>query len=326
VDWKVANATAMLRAVQIHRDLGIDRTGYVDVFAALNKAGIECMGKPLGRLFGFYYAASDGGPAALLNAGLDEIALRHTAAHELGHHAFDHGSRSDTDLDLAGALPGRAWTTEEMQAESFAAWFLMPPPAVQAAMRRVGVNQVDTPEEVYELARWLGTSYAGTVRQLLRLKVIRRQTAEKWARVVPSRIRARLYGTPPPRPSSHVFALRPQAHGGVLHVSAGDLIAPLFSGSVEQLPCGLQFADSDEDASDRHESETAGLFGAGEVVPLPVEVTDRFTTAAVFTLLVPGHEEPFAVTLVPAPRRFGIDKVWGVQQEPDTVEHISDDQ
>ncbi len=324
VDWRVANATAMMRAVQVHRDLGIDRAGYVDIYAALKTAGIECMGKPLGRLFGFYYAPVDGGPAALLNAGLDEIALRHTAAHELGHHAFDHGSRSDTDLDLADTLPGRAWTTEEMQAESFAAWFLMPLPAVQAAMRRIGVDRVDGPDQVYELARWLGTSYAGTVRHLQRLKMISRQTAQKWARVVPGRIRARLYGAPAPQASSHVFALRPQAHGGVLHVSAGDVIAPQFTGSVEQLPCGLRFVDSDAGAADNDEAESAGLFGLREIFPLAVEVTDELTTAEVLNLAVPGHEELFAVTLVPACRRLGIDKVWGTQPEPDTVGHDSD--
>jgi Zn-dependent peptidase ImmA (M78 family) len=326
VNWQVANATAMMRAVQVHRDLGIDRTGYVDVFAALKDAGIECMAKPLARLFGFYYAPRDGGPAALLNADLDEITLRHTAAHELGHHAFDHGSRADTDLDLAETLPGRAWTTEEMQAESFAAWFLMPPPAVQAAMRRMGVNRVDGPEQVYELARWLGASYAGTVRHLLRLKTISRQTAEKWARAVPGRIRARLYGAPTPRPLSHVFTLRPEAHGSVLHVSAGDVISPRFSGSVEQLPSGLRFPAPAKGAPDNNGAEAAGLSGRREVSPLAVEVTDRFTTAAVLRLLVPGHEEPFVVTLVPAARRFGIDKVWGAQQAPETVRPDKDDQ
>src|SRR4051812_12910561 len=110
----------MLRAPQVHRDLDIDRGSYVDVFAALEKAGIFCLGRALPRLFGFYYAASDDGPAVLLNATLDEIHLRHTAAHELGHHFFDHGTRSDTNLDIAGAQPGRGWTPVEMQAESFA--------------------------------------------------------------------------------------------------------------------------------------------------------------------------------------------------------------
>jgi Zn-dependent peptidase ImmA (M78 family) len=324
VDWWVANATAMMRAVQVHRDLDIDRAGYIDVFAALKTAGVECMGKPLGRLFGFYYAPVDGGPAALLNANLDEIALRHTAAHELGHHAFDHGSRSDTDLDLAETMPGRAWTTEEMQAESFAAWFLMPPPGVEAAMRRIGVDRVDGPDQVYEVARWLGTSYAGTVRHLLRLKKISRQTAEKWSRVAPSRIRARLYGAHPPQPSSHVFALRPQARGGVLHVSAGDVIVPQFTGSVEQLPSGLRFVDSDAGAADNDEPEASGSFGLHKVFPLAVEVTDQMTTAEVLRLVVLGHEEAFAVSLVPACRRSGIDKVWWARLEPDAVGHDSD--
>src|SRR5436190_7154214 len=116
MNWQIANATAMQRAPQVHRDLDIDRTGYVDVFAALRVAGVDCMTRPMPKLFGFYFGPDDDGPAMLLNASLDEIGLRHTAAHELGHHVFDHGSRADTDLDIAGLQPERVWTDVEKQA------------------------------------------------------------------------------------------------------------------------------------------------------------------------------------------------------------------
>jgi Zn-dependent peptidase ImmA (M78 family) len=315
VNWNEANATAMMRAPQVHRDLEVDRSGYVDVFAALTTAGLVCHAREMPRLFGFYLSSADDGPAVLLNANLDEATLRHTAAHELGHHVFDHGSRADTDLDVAGALPGRVWTPEEMQAESFAAWFLMPLPAVEAAMRQVGIARFDSPEQAYELAQWLGTSYAGTVRHLGRLRKISRKVADSWGRLAPGRVRARLYGEAPAR--SRVLVVRPQAHGGVLHVAAGDVVAPLLPGAVERLPVGLRFSGDVGARPDTIDAPGPVILDLGTSGHRVVEVTDQFTDAATLELRVPGHDELFAVTLVPTPRRFGIDKVWATQQHSD---------
>ncbi|MDW5327192.1 ImmA/IrrE family metallo-endopeptidase [Plantactinospora sp. KLBMP9567] len=324
MNWNVANATAMLRAPQVHRDLGIDRSGYVDVFAALRTAGLDCHARKLPRLFGFYFSPADNGPAVLLNANLNETTLRHTAAHELGHHVFDHGSRADTDLDVAGALPGRAWTPEEKQAESFAAWFLMPPPAVEAAMRRAGITRFDSPEQAYELAQWLGTSYAGTVRHLGRLRKISGRVAASWSRMAPGRVRTRLYDGAPAR--SRVLTVRPQAHGGLLHVSAGDVIVPLLAGAIDRLPVGLRLTADTSVRPGNVEPAGPGVVDFDDADRLAVEVTDQFTETSTLELQVSGHDEPFTITLLPTPRRFGVDKVWTAQQDDDASGSGTDDQ
>lgn len=322
MDWQIANATAMLRAPQVHRDLGLDRATYVDVFAALRAAGVDCQARPMQKLFGYYFGPKDDGPAVLLNASLDEISLRHTAAHELGHHVFDHGSQADTDLDIAGLQPQRIWTAAEKQAESFAAWFLMPPPAVDAALQRIGIEQVQQPEQAYEVARWLGTHYVGTVRHLRRLKKINARAAAAWPRVSPQRLRVRLYRPTPESPGSHLFMVRPSAQGGVLHVAVGDLLLLPSGARVTELPEGLVPADPD---AWRTEGTVGGVPGLGGQSNLAVRVTERFLRSSALSFIVPNHDL-VSVTVVAPVRRLGAAVAWGgadAQDHPRTAEHDS---
>ncbi|GAA3123412.1 ImmA/IrrE family metallo-endopeptidase [Nonomuraea salmonea] len=135
MNWDVAHRVASMAAVQAHRDLGVDRLQYVDVYAALRRAGVIGMARPMARLFGVYVSPQDNGPAVLLNENLDIIAQRHTAAHELGHHRLGHRSAYDQELDRATRWGDGTWPDEEKIAEAFAAWFLMPP-AVRASSAR----------------------------------------------------------------------------------------------------------------------------------------------------------------------------------------------
>lgn len=321
MNWQTANATAMLRAPQVHRDLGVDRTGYVDVFAALRAAGVDCLTRRMPKLFGFYFAPEDNGPAVLLNASLDEIGLRHTAAHELGHHVFDHGSRADTDLDIAGLQPQRSWTVVEKQAESFAAWFLMPPPAVDAALRRIGIEQVQQPEHAYEVARWLGTYYAGTVRHLHRLHKIDAKAAASWPRVPPQRLRARLHRPTLERPTSHLFVIRPSSQGGELHVAIGDLLLLPPDARLTHLPDGLVSADTDACSPGAVLDWTAEPGGRSS---LSVEVTEGFRSSSTLSFVVSG-DDLISVTVVAPVRRFGAPDAWGCADEPDHSQPVDQD-
>ncbi|MEU8369061.1 ImmA/IrrE family metallo-endopeptidase [Micromonospora tulbaghiae] len=296
----------MLRAPQVHAALGIDRSGFIDVFVALERAGALCMAKPMPRLFGFYYSPADNGPAVLLNASLDEIQLRHTAAHELGHHVFAHGSHSDTDLSDLGARPHRPWSYEEMQAESFAAWFLMPPPAVAACLDKIGVDRPTSPIHAYELARWLGTSYAGTVRHLHRLRMLTKVTADKWTAIPPSRIRAAIYASTMPAPTSIVFVVRSTGHEGEIQVRPGDVIVPQVTGEFGPLPEGLKLANAEGLKAMKRSPEEDGLFGVGVLYPQALEVTSDFRTEGAVTIHVPGHDETFRLRVRPTPERLGI--------------------
>ncbi|MET9914068.1 hypothetical protein ABZZ74_46385 [Streptomyces sp. NPDC006476] len=57
----------------------------------------------------------------LLNANLNIVTQRHTAAHELGHHVLHHRTAADDDLSPALRWGNGSWPDEEKTAEAFAA-------------------------------------------------------------------------------------------------------------------------------------------------------------------------------------------------------------
>jgi Zn-dependent peptidase ImmA (M78 family) len=303
VNWDVAHKVAAIAAVQAHRDLAVERTGYVDVFAALRADKVVGIARPMPRLFGVYYARADSGPGVLLNASLDIVTQRHTAAHELGHHRLDHRTAFDQELDRAARWGDGSWPDEEKTAEAFAAWFLMPPPAVAAALARIGTARPRGPEDAYQVARWLGTSYAGTVNHLRRLRLVGAGAAAAWLKTPPAALKSALAGVPV-APGTHVHGVGVGAHRAVLRVDAGDLV-------VLRLP-GARFTALPDAvvpmAAPAPDTGQLALDGPAEHAA--VRVTDRLHGNAVLGVEVPGQGEPFVLTLQRQAPRVGYETLW----------------
>src|SRR5262245_19801211 len=114
MSWTTAHRVAGIQAVHAHRDLGLPEDGYVDVFAGVQQLDVAVMAQPMPQLFGCYLPAGEGSPSGiLLNSGLDETTLRHSAAHEIGHHVFKHGHCVSQDMDPFAQNPEKVWTYEE---------------------------------------------------------------------------------------------------------------------------------------------------------------------------------------------------------------------
>jgi Zn-dependent peptidase ImmA (M78 family) len=260
----------------------------VDVYGALLRAGAAGMARPMPRLFGVYFAPRDGGPGVLLNAGLDIVAQRHTAAHELGHHRAGHGTALDEELDRARMWGDGSWPDQEKVAEAFAAWFLMPLPAVQAALTQIGVRRPQVPEHAYRIARLLGTSYAGTVNHLHRLRLLTQTQKAEWLRLRPATVKAGLAGGLAPG-KAHVHPIDTGTHGSVVRADAGDLVVLSTTGAVfTSLPPALT-----------------------EVSPgTAAEVSDAFTGTAPVEVHVPGSVGPLRFTLERQAPRAGVDTLW----------------
>lgn len=304
--WDVAHRVAGIAAVHAHRDYGVDRSAYVDVFAAIKAAGIDCVAQPLPRLLGMYVSPKDDGPAILVNSGQDEIGIRHSAGHEFGHHALEHRSRFEED-PFARWGDG-TWPDEEKTAEAFAAWFLMPPPAVRAALRLVGIEAPRDGADAYQIARWLGTSYAGTVRHLVNIRIIYPQQANAWFKIAPASLRRRSQG-PADDPPSHVWVLRPSANGATAHVAPGDrlhLLLPVHPGQIEPpagVTCIRRLAEhvlTTPDSLDADGSPSIGML---------LQVTGELTESAVLAAPL-GDGGEWHVTLAPVPRRRGVAETW----------------
>ncbi|MEV1173393.1 ImmA/IrrE family metallo-endopeptidase [Nonomuraea sp. NPDC049784] len=300
MNWDVAHRVASMAAVQAHRDLGVDRLQYVDVYAALRRAGVIGMARPMARLFGVYVSPQDNGPAVLLNENLDIVAQRHTAAHELGHHRLGHCSAYDQELDRATRWGDGTWPDEEKIAEAFAAWFLMPRPSVRAALDRIGVPCPRLPVHAYQMARWLGTSYAGTVHHLHRLRMLTREQKTLWLKAKPATLKAMLADRPV-HGKAHVHVVAPGAHQATVRVDAGDLITLRSPGACfGTLPEGLLPAGRGQ----------GQLFAEESALAAAAEVTDAFTGTAEITVQIADSDDLLQVTVERQAPRAGSQKLW----------------
>jgi hypothetical protein len=228
----------------------------------------------LSKLAGAYFSADSDGPAVLLNSCLDEVTIRHTAAHELGHHVLGHATRADERIDpyagLIGPLP-----PEEKLAEAFAAWFLMSLPAVRTAIRRAGIERPARPD-------------------LVNLRLATTEQASEWARawrVKGGRIRAALCGHGI-CPEGRVWMLGPAARRACLHIVPGDTLVYSAAELPDRLPRGLNLR-AQMSLDDRP----------------AVTVTDALTVPAELTVKTLEGDE-ITVTLSPPPLRRGIDTAW----------------
>lgn len=296
MNWALAHRIASIAAVQAHRDLGIDRTQYVHVHRALGAAGVIGMAQPMPRLFGVYFSPADQGPAVMLNASLNAITQRHTAAHELGHHRLTHRSAADKELDPALRWGNGSWPEEEKTAEAFAAWFLMPLPAVRAALTRICGGRPSRPEHVYRVARELGTSYAGTVRHLVNLRLLDAGRGGQWSKIPPADLRSSLAGGASLLAHAQVHVITAASAGQTVYADAGDvLVLHLNNALFDALPKGLQSWTSD-----------------GATPLASAVVTDELPPGerGLIEIAVPTHDAALRLTVVREAPRTGVDETW----------------
>ncbi|MFD3850682.1 ImmA/IrrE family metallo-endopeptidase [Streptomyces microflavus] len=293
MNWAVAHRIAGIAAIQAHRDLGIDRNRYVPVHRALRTASLTGMAQPMPRLFGVYFSPADNGPAVLLNAGLNIVTQRHTAAHELGHHRLHHRTAADDEINPALRWGNGEWPEEEKTAEAFAAWFLMPRPAVLAALEWICEGRPDSPIHVYRLARELGTSYAGTVRHLQHLRLLDAARAREWAKVAPADLRGPLAQGTALRPDAHVHVLAARTREQHVHADVGDLLVlDDAEGRLASLPKGL-------------------VLRPGVKGPMAaVEVTEELDGVQTLQYSCVGTQEVVEVSVHRESPRLGVDEVW----------------
>lgn len=261
--WQQANKVAHVAAAQAHGALKVDLSEpRVDVEAAISRADLELIWRPMPRLFGLYVNEPDAAVGILVNSGLPRGARRHTAAHELGHHLLRHTTTVDdrSTIDIGGgaidSLPGngapRHWTYQEMGAEAFAAWFLMPRRVVAAALLTLGRDRPESALDVYRLSVILGTSYATTLRHLPNLKLASPRDTNAWLKVPPGRLKMRLdRGVEQPADRRRdVFVVGAPLSGGVrVHAETGDrLVLPGVTEAQVHAPAWLAVAGTTAEA------------------------------------------------------------------------------
>lgn len=223
-----------MHAEHARADGGQTSTARTDVIGLLRGQRLVVAGQQADRLFGAYFPANpaEGTPGGVwLNADMSVPDQRHTAAHELGHHTFQHGPVFDQDI--ASVSGNRPLTFDETCAEAFAAWVLMPYVVLDSALQMFSSDRRNpTPLEVYKVALALGTSYRGTARHIGVANLVDSQTSQALQRVPPARVKNMCdVLTAPRRPSrANVWRLEDFTEWGDIVVAEEDrLVLPGYA-------------------------------------------------------------------------------------------------
>jgi Zn-dependent peptidase ImmA (M78 family)/predicted secreted protein len=198
-DYARAIRKATLEATRLQRDLGIQakvvrNIGRVDVYDTIARLGVPLMFTKLEGLLGAYFREPV--PGVLVTTQRPLTQQRFTAAHELGHHHLGHTPSLDDESILRRApFEARVGDNiEEVEAEAFAAAFLLPRWLLDWHCERQSWTDSDLhdPALVYQLALRVGTSYEATVWTLHRYNVFDRATAQMMANIELKKVKQNL--------------------------------------------------------------------------------------------------------------------------------------
>lgn len=165
-------------AAELHAVLNINKKSHedksrIDVFDAANSLDVPVIFRKLKGLLGAYLA--DPIPGIIITTERTIPIQRFTAAHELGHFWMKHDLTLDREENIGMGINRPSGQDElEMQANSFAAAFLMPRWLVEKHLRKldkVGLK-LPLPLTVYQLALRLGCSYTATINTLFNYQFI----------------------------------------------------------------------------------------------------------------------------------------------------------
>jgi len=233
---------AALGASRLQRDLGIQAgvirgSGRVDVFDVINRLDVPLMFTKLKGLLGVYMREPS--PGVLVTTERPQSQQRFTAAHELGHHYLGHNPSLDDESILRRA-PFQAAAgddPQEVEAEAFAALFLMPQWLVDWHCERQGWTDADlqNPVNVYQLALRVGTTFKSAVWTLHRYDVFGRGRAKAMADLELKKVKEKiLRGYKPENYQRDVWLVTDRDRDMRLEGGAGDLVVvrlPEHSGS-----------------------------------------------------------------------------------------------
>jgi Zn-dependent peptidase ImmA (M78 family)/predicted secreted protein len=187
--------------------LGLDPDTTVDVFRIIEQARVWLLFEPLQDLFGFFQREAEVA-GMVLHSGHPLSVQRFTAAHEYGHFLLGHELSADSIEELFG---GADVPIQELEAQAFAAEFLMPLPLVNRALDRLSLPREPhnlTPVDAYQLSLEMGSSYTATVTQLSQLNKLPTAQLEELKRSKPIDIKIELgRGQPPANSRSDVWLI-----------------------------------------------------------------------------------------------------------------------
>ena len=226
VDQREELSRRSLRAaLKLRMQLNIAANASLCCFDAAESLEVELRFVDVPSMEGMYVKndAAHNKPIILVSALRPAGRQATTAAHELGHHVFGHGTRIDQYIaDSDENNNSSADTEEERLANAFASFFLMPKPAVEHGFRVRGyVADSPTARQVYTVSGWLGVGY-GTLIHHMRsgLGLLSQEKAKGLLLIQPKRIRQDILGKVSP---TDCFLVDEAWTGRPLDLQLGDV-------------------------------------------------------------------------------------------------------
>jgi hypothetical protein len=191
--------------------------------------GLDVWFKAIPRLEGMY--VKDPGPVIVVSSLRPAGRQAYTCCHELGHHAYGHGTCIDELLEAGQP----AYTEEEFLADCFAGFLLMTKAAVvRGFAERDWKPAAATPQQVYAVATWLGVGYETLITHMqANLSLLDRRRADALRKTTPQKIKTELLGTDC---TEHLVVADDRWQDKAIDVQVGDWILTA-SGSVAEKRC-----------------------------------------------------------------------------------------
>ncbi len=185
------------KAIDVRRKAGLDLKTPICIYGLCDKLNVRVRFVDI-SMEGIYLGEAE--PLILLSALRPFPRRTFTCAHELGHHAFGHGSTID-ELIEDSENPG-AFQPEEFLANSFAGFLLMPILGVRKAFASRGWEAPSaTPEEIFTIACNFGVGYETLITHMAyALKMIPLSRASLLLQTKPKAICERVLGHPSAKP------------------------------------------------------------------------------------------------------------------------------
>lgn len=223
-DWKGLARLALRGALEIRRRRQVLKDAPVCVFDLAERLELEvrfCAGNSFEGMY------AKGSNVIIVPSLRPPGRQAFTAAHEMGHWHFGHGSRID---ELPEFSPEDKNDPDEWLANLFAAYLLMPSWAVDSAFARRGLDPATcTPTKLYLIACELGVGYDTLVQHLRwSLQLITPARATELAKATPKAIREVLLGD---ISTKHLVLTDPAWAAGNIDLQVGH-VALLPAGAV----------------------------------------------------------------------------------------------
>lgn len=142
---------------------------------------------------GMYIKQEDGSHPTIVLSNQRPLPRRnYTCAHELGHHAFGHGSKLDVRSDQDGQTT--SFDPDELLVDAFAGALLMPVAGIEATFAKRKLNpQTASPVDFYTISSAFGVGYQTLVSHCRANQIISEATAFNLLRAAPKKIFSSLF-------------------------------------------------------------------------------------------------------------------------------------